>query len=247
MFNFEVLIFITFIFLFAGFVKGVSGIGLPAVSLSLLTMLMGLKFAVALVVMPGLLTNVWQSIGKTKIILIIKRLWPLVLTMFCFSLIGASLLIKHSDSLTILLGFLLIVYGSISIFLKKRYFIPKRFEKLIGFLSGSLGGFFGGSTGTFVFPIALYVYSLNMTKEEFLQTIALVLITASLCLGFSLTVTSLWSYSLALYSLYAVIPSLIGMYIGRKVQLKLKEEIFRKIFLFMIIVVGFLIILRSFG
>ena len=86
-----------------------------------------------------------------------------------------------------------------------------------------------------------------MTKEEFLQTIALVLITASLCLGFSLTVTSLWSYSLALYSLYAVIPSLIGMYIGRKVQLKLKEEIFRKIFLFMIIVVGFLIILRSFG
>ena len=31
---------------------------------------------------------------------------------------------------------------------------------------------------------SLYVYSLKMTKEEFLQTIALVLITASFCLGF---------------------------------------------------------------
>ena len=244
MFDLEVLLFITLIFLFAGFVKGVSGIGLPAVSLSLLTMIMGLKFAVALVVMPGLLTNVWQAIGKTRIILIIQRLWPLVLTMFCFSLIGSSLLIKHSYYLTILLGCLLILYGSISVFLKKQYFIPKKYEKLLGFISGSFGGFFGGSTGTFVFPIALYIYSLNMTKDEFLQTIAFVLITASFCLGFSLTVSNLWSFSLAIYSFYAVIPSIIGMYIGRKVQSNLEEGIFRKIFLFMIIIVGFLIVIR---
>ena len=245
MFDLEVLALITLIFLFAGFVKGVSGIGLPAISLSFLTMIMGLKFAVALVVIPGLLTNVWQVFGKTKIVIIIYRMWPLILAMFCFSLVGTSLLAKYSQALTILLGFLLIIYGLISLLLNKKYFIPKKYEKIIGFLSGILGGFFGGSTGTFVFPVALYVYSLNMTKEEFLQSIALVLITASFCLGFSLTVTSLWSFSLATYSFYAVFPSFIGMYIGRRIQLLLEEKVFRKIFLIMIMIIGLLIILKS--
>tara|TARA_B100000686_G_scaffold309473_1_gene351421 strand:- start:1937 stop:2680 length:744 start_codon:yes stop_codon:yes gene_type:complete len=247
MFDLEVVTLITLIFLFAGFVKGVSGIGLPAVSLSFLTMIMGLKFAVALVVMPGLLTNVWQAFGKTKIIFIMYRMWPLLLAMFCFSILGASLLAQYSESLTILLGFLLIVYGLISVLLNRQYFVPKKYEKSVGFISGALGGFFGGSTGTFVFPIALYVYSLKMSKEEFLQSIALVLISASFCLGFSLMVTRLWSFNLAFYSFYAVFPSFIGMYIGRKIQTNLEERIFRTIFLIMIIIVGLLIILRSFG
>ncbi len=245
MFNIEILILITLIFLFAGFVKGVSGIGLPAISLSLLTLFMGLKFAVALVVVPGLMTNVWQAFGQYKINKILSRMWPLILSMFCFSIIGASLLVKFSEGLTILLGCLLILYGFISILMRIQYFIPLRYEKIFGFITGMLGGFFGGSTGTFVFPTALYVYSLNINKEEFLQTIAVVLISASFCLGFSLTVTSLWSFTLASYSLYALVPSFIGMYFGRKVQSIIKEEIFRKIFLIMIILVGLLIIFRS--
>jgi len=244
MFDIEVLLLITIIFIFAGFVKGFSGIGLPAVALSFLTMIMGLKLAVALVVMHGLLTNVWQALGKTKITTIILRMWPLIITMFCFSLLGSSILVRYSNALTILLGCLLIIYGLLSIFLKKQYFIPKKYEKIVGFISGSLGGFFGGSTGTFVFPTALYVYSLNMRREEFLQSVALVLITASVCLGFSLSVTSLWSFNLACYSSYAVLPSFLGMYIGRKFQLRFEEKFFRKIFLIMISVIGCLIILR---
>ena len=68
MFDLEVLLFITLIFLFAGFVKGVSGIGLPAVSLSLLTMIMGLKFAVALVVMPGLFVMFGRQLARLELL-----------------------------------------------------------------------------------------------------------------------------------------------------------------------------------
>ena len=41
------------------------------------------------------------------------------------------------------------------------------------------------------------------------------------------------------------LPSFVGMYLGRKLQFKLNEEFFRKLFLFVLILVGFLIINKS--
>jgi len=81
-----------------------------------------------------------------------------------------------------------------------------------------------------------------MTKQEFLQSIALILISASFCLGFALTGNKLWSLELFAYSSYAVVPSFIGMYFGRRLQLKLDEKLFKNIFLYMLIIIGLLII-----
>ncbi|MBT7077243.1 MAG: sulfite exporter TauE/SafE family protein [Pelagibacterales bacterium] len=242
MFDLDLILFVSVIFLFGGFVKGISGIGLPAISLAFLTMFMGIKVAVALVVMPGLLTNFWQAFGKIKIIKIIYRMWPLLLFLFLFSFLGAQILVDHSKFLTLVLGILLSAYGMFSILVRKKIVIPKKYEKIIGVFAGALGGFFGGSTGTFIFPLALYVYSLKMSQQEFLQSIALVLISASFFLGFALTGNKLWTWELFAYSTYAVIPSFIGMYIGRKLQNKFDEKVFKKVFLSMLIIIGLLII-----
>ena len=241
LFDIEVLILISVVFFWGGFVKGLSGIGLPSFSIAFLTMFMGIKIAIALVVMPGLLTNLWQVFGKIKISKIIYRMWPLLIFMFVFSFLGSSILVKNSNFLTLLLGCLLCLYGCFSLFVQ-RIVISKKYEKVLGALVGAFSGFFGGSTGTFVFPLAFYIYSLKMTKQEFLQSIALILISASFCLGFSLTGNKLWSLELFIYSSYAVLPSFIGMYFGRKLQLKLDEKLFKNIFLYMLIIIGLLII-----
>mgnify|MGYP003327613682 CR=1 FL=1 len=81
-----------------------------------------------------------------------------------------------------------------------------------------------------------------MSQQEFLQSIALVLISASFFLGFALTGNKLWTWELFAYSTYAVIPSFIGMYIGRKLQNKFDEKVFKKVFLSMLIIIGLLII-----
>ena len=48
------------VFLVAGGVKGIVGLGLPTVSMALLAMLMAPAEAAALLVMPSLITNLWQ-------------------------------------------------------------------------------------------------------------------------------------------------------------------------------------------
>ena len=69
---------ITAIFVLAGFVKGVIGLGLPAVAMGLLALVMTPAQAAALLVVPSFLTNVWQAMGS-ELIPLVRRLWPMLL------------------------------------------------------------------------------------------------------------------------------------------------------------------------
>ena len=73
-----VLAAITAIFVLAGFVKGVIGLGLPTVAMGLLALLMTPAQAAALLVVPSFLTNVWQAMGP-ELIPLVRRLWPMLL------------------------------------------------------------------------------------------------------------------------------------------------------------------------
>ena len=48
-------------FLFAGMVKGIIGLGLPTISLALLTIATNLPAAMGLLLVPSLVTNIWQA------------------------------------------------------------------------------------------------------------------------------------------------------------------------------------------
>ena len=78
-------------FLLAGFVKGVIGLGLPTISLALLTALFDLPTAMALLIVPAFCTNVWQGFIGSHIALLSRRLWPLLLAVIPFVWAGAAL------------------------------------------------------------------------------------------------------------------------------------------------------------
>ena len=53
-------LFCAAVFIAAGIVKGVVGLGLPTLSMALLALAMALAQAAALLILPSLVTNVWQ-------------------------------------------------------------------------------------------------------------------------------------------------------------------------------------------
>src|SRR5262245_49595581 len=59
----HLLTFIPAAFLLAGFVKGVIGLGLPTVSMGLLAVTMAPGQAIAIVIVPAIVTNVWQTLA----------------------------------------------------------------------------------------------------------------------------------------------------------------------------------------
>ena len=72
------LLFIAAAFLLAGFVKGVIGLGLPTVSMGLLAVAMPPTHALAIVIVPAVVTNIWQTFVGPYLRDIIRRLWPLM-------------------------------------------------------------------------------------------------------------------------------------------------------------------------
>jgi uncharacterized protein len=62
-----VIAFVSSIFVLAGFVKGVVGVGLPTIAMDLLATAMTPAQAAALLTVPSFITNVWQAVGPQSI------------------------------------------------------------------------------------------------------------------------------------------------------------------------------------
>ncbi|MDH3473833.1 MAG: TSUP family transporter, partial [Rhodospirillales bacterium] len=103
-------------FLIAGTVKGVIGLGLPTVSLALLTVAIDLPHAMALLLVPSFVTNVWQAVVGENGFAILRRLWPFLLMATATVWLGALALTRVDLSLlSALLGGLLVVYSAVSL------------------------------------------------------------------------------------------------------------------------------------
>jgi uncharacterized membrane protein YfcA len=69
-------IYAALIFLLAGAVKGVVGLGLPTVAVGLLSVRMPPAEAAAILLLPSFITNVWQLAEGPRLGLLLRRLWP---------------------------------------------------------------------------------------------------------------------------------------------------------------------------
>ena len=88
------LILVGLTFLLAGSIKGVIGLGLPTVSLSVLTATLGLHPAMALLIIPSFVTNFWQGVGGGHAREILGRIWPLLVFATVTVWIGAKALAR---------------------------------------------------------------------------------------------------------------------------------------------------------
>src|SRR5438309_6688604 len=103
-------------FLLAGFVKGVIGLGLPTVSMGLLAATMPPAQALAIVIVPAVVTNIWQTFVGPYLRDILRRLWPLMVgTAIGIWLNAGSLTGPYAPYGTVILGGLLVVYAIIGL------------------------------------------------------------------------------------------------------------------------------------
>ena len=72
------LVLIAATFLLAGFIKGTLGLGLPTVAMGLLAVTMPPGQAIAIVIVPAIVTNIWQTFVGGYLRDIMRRLWPLM-------------------------------------------------------------------------------------------------------------------------------------------------------------------------
>ena len=233
-----VLILIAAAFLLAGFVKGAIGLGLPTVAMGLLAVTMPPSQALAIVIVPAVVTNIWQTFVGPHLRDIVRRLWPLMVgTVIGIWLNGGMLTGPYARYGAIVLGVLLVIYAIIGLS-KFSFHVAPRNEKWIGGIVGLATGVISAATGVQVIPSMPFMQAIGMEKDELVQALGVFFTVATLALAFNLTSAGLLSAATALPGAVAMAASFAGMLIGQAVRSRLEPEAFRRWFLISMIFLG---------
>ena len=232
-------------FLLAGFVKGVIGLGLPTVSLAVLTAALGLKAAMAILLVPSFVTNVWQGLVGGHLRALLKRLWVLLLALCVATWLGVGVLARsNADVLAGLLGLVLAAYA-VSGLVRVDPPSPGPREAWLGPLVGVTSGLLNGMTGSFVVPGVMYLQSLRLSRDALIQAMGVLFTTSTIALALALRGQGFLSSELAILSAAGVLPAVVGMTLGQLVRRRLSEAAFRSVFFAGLLVFGAYIAVRS--
>lgn len=178
-------------FFISGTVKGVIGLGLPTVSLALLTVAIDLPSAMALLLAPSLVTNIWQTLSGRATMALLKRIWPFLLSAAVTIGVGNMALTRVDLAMrSMLLGALLVVYASINLG-KVKFTIQSRQEVWVGLLAGALNGTLTEMTGSFVVPGVMYLQAINFARDALIQAMGMLFTVSTLALGIALAIMTI--------------------------------------------------------
>jgi hypothetical protein len=225
-------------FLLAGLVKGVIGLGLPTVAMGLLGLAMLPVEAAALLLVPSLVTNVWQLLAGPRFRALLHRLWPMMVGIVAGTLAGSGVIAgAGASAATAFLGAALAIYGIVGLTSPKLR-MPPGAEPWAGPLVGAVTGLVTGATGVFVIPSVPYLGSLGMDRDDQVQALGLSFTVSTLALAGGLALHGALPLAASAASLLAVLPALAGMALGGWLRARVRPATFRLCFFVGLLLLG---------
>ena len=219
--------------LLGGLVKGVAGFGYAVTSTALLAVVLGPAAAVTVMILPTLVANVplLAELGRDDLSACVKRFWPYVLAALAGTLVGMAVLDRVPQAV-VALGLGLVTFGYVLTAqpyrkvpgagaLATALFTPGTRTKVwLGLVSGVVFG----STNIAVQVVA-YLDRLDLDRSTFVGVLAMVLVGIS-----TVRISAAWflglygTGSLLGLSAAAVVPGLVGVFVGGRVRPAIPER-----------------------
>jgi uncharacterized membrane protein YfcA len=231
------------VFLLAGGVKGITGMGLPTVAVSLLGLWMAPAQAAALLVAPSLATNVAQCRGAHWRRLL-AMLWPAWLTLAVVTVWAPEISTEGSPiDAHRLLGSVLVMYGLWGLW---RPALPdlSRQAGWLGAIAGMGTGFVTAATSVFVIPLVAYLQALRLNKDEMVQALGLSFTVATLALAARLQRSDGLAL-LSAQSAFALAGAFIGLWLGSAVRNRISGPAFQRLLFLVFVGLGAANLLRG--
>lgn len=228
------------VFVLAGGVKGVTGMGLPTVAMSLLGLWMPPVQAAALLVIPSLATNVAQCCGP-HLRSLASRLWPGWLAMAIVTVsapgLGGAVQLPWAKAW---LGGILMAYGLWGLW---RPHLPDlaRSSQWLSVLAGTSTGLVTALTAVFVLPWVPYLQTLRLSKDEMVQALGLSFTVATLALTVRVQMSAPFesgSADLAVAVGGALIGAFGGLKLGEALRGRLAGPAFQKALFVIFVALG---------
>jgi uncharacterized protein len=233
------------IYVLAGFVKGTIGIGLPTAGVSLTAQFTDARTAIALAIIPMLITNLWQVWRTRQHTHRAWPFWPLIVTMMIsiavFAFIAPAVAIP---AVTLLLGISVFLFALVSLMRQTPELNP-RYDQPAQLFAGVTAGVLGGLTGVWAPPIVVYMTAIRANKDTFVAVVGVMLGLGTIVLAISYGTVGLLTKGQAVASAILVLPALLGFSLGERLRSRLNEQAFKKAVLLFFLLMGLNLIRKA--
>ena len=225
-------------FIVAGLAKGTIGMGMPPIAIGLMSFALPLESAIAIMVVPTMVTNVWQAIYGGGFKPLMRRFGSMAATAM-IGILAVGLLLSDLGSPTTAgwVGVLLVLYSVIAL-TPWRPQVPRKVEPWANPLIGLVSGAVAGSTGVAAVPFLPYMQSLEMDRHELVQALGIMFLFIIGMLAVVLAWQGAYHLTNLASSVAAIVPTMVGVWLGQHARRQLSPETFRKAFIFGMFAVG---------
>lgn len=232
------LMLVLLIFFLAGAVKGVVGLGLPTISMALLSLFMTPAQAAAMLVIPSLVTNLWQAGPVETLPGLSRSLGSMQVCIFAGTLLGALVLGAPAGQwASVALGVALVLYACWGLAGKVRA-VPPSARGWAGPLAGFVTGWITAATGVFVIPAVPYLQALALPRDHLIQAMGMSFTVSTVALAAGLWLNGSYPAASVGISLAMLVPALLGMAAGQRLRGVLSVRAFKTVFFCSLILLG---------
>lgn len=241
----EMILLGTLVVLLAGTIKGLVGIGLPTASISLMTLFMEPRVAIALVLAPMVVSNAWQVWQMGEVRRALKDYAPFAVALAVGVFLTVMLTADVADQVIYLaLGISIVAFSLVNL----RFSIPPmpaRFDLPAQLGFGSAAGILGGLSGVWGAPLIIYLTARGAVKDEFVRASGLLIFVGSLPLVAGYVAQGLLTRELGMVSVLLIVPTLIGFTLGAKLRATMSNDRFRTVLLYVFLLMGLNLLRRG--
>ncbi|MFP7673375.1 sulfite exporter TauE/SafE family protein [Marivita sp. S0852] len=226
------------VFGLAGTIKGLVGIGLPTAAISLLTLTVEPRVAIALTLAPMVVSNAWQVWQAGDIGPALRRYWVFAAVLAVSIFATVSMAAEVSDRVIFLaLGVSIVAFSIVNLRFDAPA-LPDRFDRAGQVVFGGISGLLGGLSGVWGPPQVIYLAARRVPKDEFVRATGMLIFIGSLPLSAGYVMEGLLTAELAMMSVFLIVPTLLGFAMGARVRARLSNARFRRVLLYVFLLLG---------
>jgi len=232
-------------YLLAASAKGLTGLGFSTTCLPFLTLIVGLKEALPLVIIPSISSNLVVMYGAGQFRETVARFWPMLLATVPGLALGLSALaMVDGVQAGAVLGLMMLLWCAFS-FATPNLRLPAGLERPLAPISGLLTGTVNGLTGSQVMPSVPFLMSLGLTRNMFIQAVNCSFTLSSLIMAVGLNRLGLFTSDALILSIIGTGLIVFGLRFGERIRDRLPPEAFRRLILLVLSVMGLSLILQA--
>ena len=231
--------------LLAALVKGAIGFGFPTLGTPLLSLVMDVKAAVVVLILPNIVMDGLQFLRRGAPIATVKRFALLLVFGAVGTVVGTRLLIALSSrTATLVLGAFILAFVALAVTGVTPRVAP-RWEPVLSPVAGFAAGIVGGITNVPGTPLVMYFHALRLDKHEFVSSVAFTFVVYKIAQLGAVAYFGLLSPARIGTSVGLTLVALLGFWLGLAVQDRLEQGTFNRAVLVFLGLLGLWLVWRS--